>query len=68
VDESYFDHIAQEILKQKQRMDQLTTENRELRQHIANLRAGWGISVEIAGNRFTLRDGLSSRDHLAETR
>jgi hypothetical protein len=68
VDESNFDHIAREILKQKQRMDQLAAENRELRQRIAELRAGRGISVEIAGNHFALRDGFSSRDHPAENR
>ena len=68
MDESSFDHIAQEILKQKQRMDQLATENRELRQYIANLRAGRGISVEIAGNRLALSDGFPPRDHQAENR
>jgi cell division protein FtsB len=68
VDESYFDHIAQEIFKQKRRMDQLATENRELRQYIADLRAGREISVEIAGKRFALSDSFPSRDHQAETR
>ena len=65
MDGSYFDHIAQEILKQKQRMDQLEVENRELRKQIADLRTGRGILVEVAGSRFTLGDSSS---HLAETR
>ena len=56
--ESYFDQIAQELRKQKQRMDQLEAENRKLRQELANLRRGVGIVVEIAGIRFPLRDGL----------
>jgi len=68
VDENPFDYIAQEIVKQKQRMDQLEAENRELRQHITDLRAGRGILVEFAGSRFALRDSSSPRDHLAGTR
>lgn len=68
MNENFFDHIAQELLKQKQRMEQLTTENRELRQHIADLRAGRGILIEIAGSRFSLRDGMSPQDHLTGTR
>ena len=68
MDGSSFDYIAQEIVKQKQRMDQLEVENRELRQHITDLRAGREILVEIAGNRFALRDSSSPRDHLAGTR
>jgi len=68
VNENAFDHIAQEILKQKQRMDQLANENRELRRSIVDLRAGRRISVEIAGNRFVLNDGFLSRDHQAENK
>jgi len=68
MDGNYFDQIAHEIIKQKQRMDQLETENRELRQRLADLRAGRGIFVEIAGSRFALRDSASSREHLARTR
>ena len=68
MDGNYFDHIAQEILKQKQLMDQLVAENRELRQQLAELRAGRGIFVDIAGSRFALRDSPSPRDHLARTR
>jgi cell division protein FtsB len=68
MDGSYFDQLAQELFKQKQVMDHLEAENRELRKLLADLRAGRGIVVEIAGNRFPLRDSLSSRDHLAGTR
>jgi len=63
-----FEQIAQELIKQKQRMDQLEAENRELRQRLADLRAGRGIFVDIAGSRFALRDSPSPRDHLARTR
>jgi cell division protein FtsB len=68
MDSNYFDQIAQEIFKQKRLMDQLEAENRELRQRLADLRAGRGIVVEIAGSRFALRDSPSPRDHLAGTR
>jgi cell division protein FtsB len=67
MDGNYFDQIAQEIIKQKQLMEQLEAENRELRQRLADLRAGRGIFVEIAGSRFALRDSASPRDHLART-
>ena len=63
-----FEQIAQELVKQKHLMDQLEAENRELRQRLADLRAGRGIFVEIAGSRFALRDSPSPRDHLARTR
>jgi cell division protein FtsB len=68
MDGNYFDQIAHEIIKQKQRMDQLEAENRELRQRLADLRAGRGIFVDIAGSRFALRDSASPRDHVARTR
>ncbi len=68
MDGNYFDQLAQELFKQKQIMDHLEAENRELRKLLADLRAGRGIVVEIAGNRFLLRDSLSSRDYLASTR
>ena len=67
MDRDYFGQIAQAILKQKQRMEQLEAENRELRQRLADLRAGRGIFVEIAGSRFALRDSLSLRDPLSIT-
>lgn len=68
MDGNYFDQIAQELVKHKRLMDQLEAENRELRQHLADLRAGRGIFVEIAGSRFALRDSASSREYLARTR
>ena len=52
--DSSFDLILQELLQQKEFMENLETENRELRQQIADLRAGRGISVEILGQRFSL--------------
>ena len=63
-----FEQIAHELVKQKHLMDQLEAENRELRQQLAELRAGRGIFVDIAGSRFALRDSPSPRDHLARTR
>ena len=60
-----FEQIAHELVKQKHLMDQLEAENRELRQRLADLCAGRGIFVDIAGSRFALRDSPSPRDHLA---
>jgi len=57
---NHFDQLAQEILKQKQLMDKLEAENRELREQIADLRTGRGIFVDIYGSRFALRDESSS--------
>ena len=65
MDGNIFEQIAHELVKQKHLMDQLEAENRELRQRLADLRAGRGIFVEIAGSRFALRDSPSPRDHLA---
>jgi cell division protein FtsB len=59
MDRDYFSQIAQAILKQKQRMEQLEAENRELRRYLDDLRTGRGIFVEISGRRFPLRDILS---------
>ncbi len=52
--ESNFDLIAQELLRQKQVMEQMEEENQELRLQIAGLREGHGIVVEIDGHRFSL--------------
>jgi len=52
--DSYFDLITQEVLKQKQRKEQLEDENRELRQQLADLRTGRGVFVEVEGKRFAL--------------
>lgn len=51
---SNFDLIAQELLRQKQVMEQMEEENQELRLQIAGLREGRGIFVEIDGHRFAL--------------
>lgn len=51
---SSFDLIAQELLRQKQVMEQMEDENRELRRQLADLREGRGIFVEIDGQRFSL--------------
>lgn len=51
---SNFDLIAREILKQKQLMEQMLDENRELRQQLSDLRAGRGIFVAIEGKHFAL--------------
>ncbi len=51
---SSFDLIAQELFRQKNMMDQMENENRELRHQLADLRAGRGFSIEIDGQRFSL--------------
>jgi hypothetical protein len=50
-----FDSIAQAMLKQKQLMDELENENRELRRQITDLRAGYGIFIEVEGKRFPIK-------------
>ena len=55
---NYFHQIAQEIRKQKQLMDQLEAENRELRRQLTSLRRGEGIGLEIFGIHLSLRDDL----------
>ena len=52
MDSERFDQLVQEILKQKQLMDQLEEENRELRKLLTDLRAGRAISVAIFRNLF----------------
>ena len=49
-----FEQIAQEVLKQKQLMEQLREENRLLRRQLTELREGRGIVVGIAGKPFLL--------------
>lgn len=49
-----FDLILQELLHQREIMEILEAENRELRQQLADLREGRGIFVEIDGSRFAL--------------
>lgn len=53
---NHFEQIAQELLRQKQLMDKLEAENRELRTQIADLHSGRGIFVDINNIRFALRD------------
>ena len=65
---NHFDQLAQEIIKQKQRMDQLEAENGELRARIADLRAGRGIVVVIAGISFAVGGNAPPRGYMAETR
>lgn len=51
---SNFELIMQEVLKQKQLLEELLTENDELHRQLAELREGRGIFVDIQGNRFPL--------------
>jgi hypothetical protein len=51
---SNFELIMQEVLKQKQLLEDLQTENVELQRQLAELRQGRGIFVDILGNRFPL--------------
>jgi hypothetical protein len=51
---SNFELIMQEVLKQKQHLEDLQTENDELHRQLAELREGRGIFVDILGNRFPL--------------
>jgi len=49
-----FEQIMSAVLEQRQVWEKLQTENRELRQQLLDLRAGRGIAVEIANQRFEL--------------
>ena len=51
---SNFELIMQEVLKQKQLLEDLQKENDELHNQLAELREGRGIFVDILGNRFPL--------------
>jgi hypothetical protein len=51
---SNFELIMQEVLKQKQLLEDLQTENDELHHQLAELRGGRGIFVDILGKRFPL--------------
>jgi hypothetical protein len=55
---SSYELIMQEVLNQKQRMDDLLVENRELRRQLADLREGHGIFVEIEGIQFALTNEM----------
>lgn len=61
--ENAFELIMQELLHQKQVLEDLEAENRELRQQIADLREGRGVFIEILGKRFSLiGDSVASSD------
>jgi hypothetical protein len=51
---SSFERILEEVIKQKQVLENLLAENEALRQQLADLRAGKGIAVEILGQRYLL--------------
>jgi hypothetical protein len=51
---SNFELIMQEVLKQKQLLEDLQTENVELHHQLAELRQGGGIFVDILGKSFPL--------------
>ncbi len=53
---SNFELIMQELLKQKQLLEDLQSENDELHRQLADLREGRGVFVDIQGNRFPLVD------------
>ena len=53
---SNFELILQEVLKQKQLLEDLLSENDELHRQLAELREGRGIFVHILGKRFPLVD------------
>jgi hypothetical protein len=54
MDGSNFELIMQEVLNQKQYMDELLAENRELHRQLTALRAGHGIIIDIEGMQFAL--------------
>jgi hypothetical protein len=58
--ENMFDMLLQELLKQKQRFEDLVAENQELRHQLTSLRAGQGLVVDILGKRFILSRELIS--------
>jgi hypothetical protein len=49
-----FEQIMSAVLEQRQVWEKLQNENRELRQQLVDLRAGRGIYLEIANQRFEL--------------
>ena len=57
---SNFELIMQEVLKQKQLLEDLQSENDELHRQLAELREGRGIFVDILGKRFPLVDVSAS--------
>jgi hypothetical protein len=49
-----FEQIMEELLKQKQILEDMEAENRELHRQLADLRAGRGIVIDILGQHFSL--------------
>src|SRR5438270_4216352 len=49
-----FEQIMEELLKQKQVLEDMEAENRELHRQLADLRAGRGIVIDILGQHFSL--------------
>lgn len=64
-----FELILEEVLKQKRVLEEMQAENASLRQQLADLRAGKGISIDILGQRYLLDidDHGSSPDELSDT-
>ena len=49
-----FEQIMEDLLKQKQVLEDMEAENRELHRQLADLRAGRGIVIDILGQQFSL--------------
>lgn len=58
--EHVFDTLIQELLQEKQQFERLVAENKELRRHLAELREGKGLLVEILGQPFLVGETSSS--------
>jgi hypothetical protein len=61
-----FEQLMEEVLNQKQYMEELLAENYELRRQLAGLRDGLGIVLEIQGQRFSLAGDAAAGFLLAE--
>ena len=61
-----FEQLMEEVLNQKQYMEELLAENYELRRQLAGLRDGLGIILEIQGQRFSLAGETAAGFLLAE--
>jgi len=55
---SSFDLLIQEVINQKQHLEQLFEENQNLQRQLADLRAGRGIIFEVCGQQFSLNGDL----------
>lgn len=51
---SGFEQIMEELLRQKQVLEDMEAENQELHRQLADLRAGRGIVIDILGQHFSL--------------